>query len=106
MKNTIVEGLILSIAQISSKILSLFFIFYLASKAKSLGLYLYSYAYIPFSLFLDISAFGIIPGISKSVALLNSEYKNQNTHYLLKSGTVFSIILGISFYFIVNIFKC
>jgi len=105
MKNTIVEGLILSIAQISSKILSLFFIFYLASKAKSLGLYLYSYAYIPFSLFLDLSAFGIIPGISKSVALLNSEYKNQNTHYLLKSGTVFSIILGISFYFIVNIFK-
>ncbi len=105
MKGTFIQGLILAIAQILSRLLSLAFIFFLANKGKPLGLYLYTYSYIPFSLFLDISAFGIIPGISKSVSTLNSEYKNANTNYLLKSGTIFSIITGIIFYFIVNIFK-
>ena len=55
MKNKLfIQGLILAVGQICGKIFSLMFIFLLAQRLKSIGLYLYTYAYIPFSLFLDL----------------------------------------------------
>ena len=106
MKNKmLIEALILGAGQIGGKLLSMIFIFSLSKDTKSLGLYLYSYAYIPFSLFLDISAFGIIPGISKCVASHLALDENLKVNYILKVGTALMILTGILFFMILNIFN-
>ena len=67
------KTLTLAVGQIGSKVLSLLFIFTLSNRMKELGLVYYTYAYIPFSIFADLSAFGLIPGISSLTSRLNTE---------------------------------
>ncbi|MGM9969171.1 MAG: oligosaccharide flippase family protein [Anaeroplasma sp.] len=106
MKNKLfIQGLILASGQICGKILSLMFIFLLAEKIKPIGLYLYTYAYIPFSLFLDLSSFGIIPGVSRTISKLLAKEEDNKVTYILKTGTIINIILGIIFFIIVNFFS-
>lgn len=103
MKNKLLLGaLILGFGQVGGKILSLIFIFRLAQDLKPIGLHLYTYAYIPFSLFLDLSAFGLIPGVSKCISRLEVDDKKR---YLLKAGSVFSLVLGVIFYLLLNFFN-
>ncbi|MBO5712374.1 MAG: hypothetical protein J6R47_05985, partial [Acholeplasmatales bacterium] len=66
------KTLTLAVGQIGSKVLSLLFIFTLSNRMKELGLVYYTYAYIPFSIFADLSAFGLIPGISSLTSRLNT----------------------------------
>lgn len=106
MKNKVlIEALILGAGQIGGKLLSMIFIFSLSKDTKSLGLYLYTYAYIPFSLFLDISAFGIIPGISKCVSTHLAKDEILKVNYLLKIGSILMIIIGIMFFILLNVFN-
>lgn len=103
MRNKIfLKALILGVGQVGGKIISLIFIFKLARDLKPVGLNLYTYAYIPFSLFLDLSAFGLIPGISKLVAMLDSDNKRR---YVLKVGSILSIVIGIIFFILLNLFN-
>ena len=104
-KKAITQGLILVIGQVSGKIISLIFIFLLASKLKPIGLHLYTYAYIPYSLFLDLAGFGLIPGASKAVSTLLAENKEEEASYLLKKSTILFIALGIIYVLILNLFN-
>ena len=74
-KKAITQGLILVIGQVSGKIISLIFIFLLASKLKPIGLHLYTYAYIPYSLFLDLAGFGLIPGASNFIYCIRNNIR-------------------------------
>ena len=106
MKNRVfIQGIILGAGQIIGKILSLAFIFLLAARIKPIGLHLYTYAYIPFSLFLELSSFGLIPGTSKAISKLLGSKRKEDVIYLLKSGTIISLILGIVFFIIINLFS-
>lgn len=101
----ILNALILGTAQLGGKILSLIFLFKFASDIKDIGLYYYTYAYIPFSLFLDLSAFGLIPGVSKYVSCLISKNEFKKVNYLLKVGSYFSLFLGLIFFLLINFFN-
>ncbi len=106
MRNKVLlQALILGAGQVGGKILSLIFLFKFAQDVKPIGLYLYTYAYIPFSLFLDISAFGLIPGVAKCVSKLFGNQENNKIHFLLKRGTFFSLFLGIVFFVLLNLFN-
>lgn len=105
MKNKVLfQALILGCAQIGGKLLSLIFLFKLSNDIRPLGLHLYTHAYIPFSLFLDCSSFGIIPGVSKFIAKRLTK-EDDKIISILKSGTVFSIGLGVLFFILLNIFN-
>lgn len=106
MKNKVlIQALILGVGQVGGKILSLIFLFRLAQDFQGGGLYLYTYAYVPFSLFLDLSAFGLIPGVAKCVARLYGGQKENKIRYMLKSGSIFCIFIGIIFFILLNIFN-
>lgn len=106
MRNKVlIQALILGTGQVGGKILSLIFLFKFAQDVKPIGLYLYTYAYIPFSLFMDLSAFGLIPGVAKCVSKLLGSREENKIHYLLKSGTFFSLFLGIVFFIGLNLFN-
>lgn len=106
MKNKILlQALILGAGQVGGKILALIFLFRFAQDVKPIGLHLYTYAYIPFSLFLDCSSWGIIPGVSKCIAKLLADKENKKVYYALKSGTIFCILIGIIFFILLNIFN-
>lgn len=101
---TIYNTLTLITGQIGSKLLSLLFIYILSKKMNNIGLFYYSYAFIPYSIFKDMSAFGLIPGISSLTSRLVSENNDVKVNYLLKVGTYYSIFLGILFFILLNIF--
>ena len=106
MRNKVlIQALILGTGQVGGKILSLIFLFKFAQDVKPIGLYLYTYAYIPFSLFMDLSAFGLIPGVAKCVSKLLGSREENKIHYLLKNGTFFSLVLGIVFFIGLNLFN-
>ena len=106
MKNKeLLKTLTFAVGQVFSRILSLLFIFILSNKMKSIGLIYYSYAYIPYSIFSDLSAFGLIPGVSSLTARLHSENKVGKKYYLFKIGTLYSIFLGIAFFLLLNLFS-
>lgn len=104
-KKTLQQALILGFGQITGKILSLIFLFRFANDLGSSGLAFYTYAYIPFSIFSDLSAFGLIPGTSKAVAKLIGDNEEEKAYYLLKRGTIFSLLVGICFFFFMLFFS-
>lgn len=106
MKNkVIIQALILATGQIGGKILSLIFLFRLSSDIRPIGLYLYTYAYIPFSLFMDCSSWGFIPGVAKYISRIIGKKEIEKLPYILKLGTIFSLIIGFIFFILINIFN-
>lgn len=93
--------IILILANIFSKMLFILFLYYLSFDTINIGLKYYTYAYIPYSIFLDLSSFGIMPGVAKLIS--KEEIKKQ--YYILKIGTIYTIILGIVFFVLLNITK-
>lgn len=106
MKNkVIIQALALAFGQIGGKILSLIFLFKLSQDIRPIGLHLYTYAYIPFSLFLDCSSFGVIPGVAKFISKKIAKNEIDSLPYILKIGSIFYIIIGIAFFLMVNLFN-
>lgn len=101
---TIFKTLTLITGQIGAKLLSLLFIYVLSKKMNNIGLFYYSYAFIPYSIFKDMSAFGLIPGVSSLTSKLISEENDNKVKYLLKIGTYYSIFLGVIFFILLNLF--
>ena len=101
---TIFKTLTLITGQLGSKLLSLLFIYILSKKMNNIGLFYYSYAFIPYSIFKDMSAFGLIPGVSSLTSRLVSETQKDKVNYLLKIGSYYSIFLGLLFFVLLNIF--
>src|SRR5574344_301919 len=89
------SGIIYAISQVAAKVLILFFIYLFTRAVGRAGLELYSFAYFPLALFIDLSAIGLIPGTSKLVSESNDDGKS-----LFKSGTLWMLILGIIFFLI------
>ena len=96
---TLLQALILGVGQVGAKILSLVFLFRFANDLGKSTMSLYAFAYVPFSLFADLACFGLIPGTSKLVSKLLGQNDEEKVNYLLKRGTLYCIIAGISFFF-------
>lgn len=104
-RKTIQQALILGIGQLTGKILSLIFLFRFANDLGSSGLTLYTYAYIPFSIFADLSAFGLIPGTSKAISRLIADNEKEKAYYLLKKGTFVCLAIGMIFFLFMLFFS-
>ncbi|MDE5715494.1 MAG: oligosaccharide flippase family protein [Anaeroplasmataceae bacterium] len=102
---TLLQALILGVGQVAAKILSLAFLFRFANDLGKNGMSLYVFAYVPFSLFADLSCFGLIPGTSKLVSKMLGEKENAKISYLLKKGTIYCIIAGICFFLFMLFFS-
>lgn len=102
---TLLQALILGLGQVAAKVLSLAFLFRFANDLGKTGMSLYVYAYVPFSLFADLSCFGLIPGTSKLVSKLMGEGKEEEIHYLLKKGTLYSCLAGLCFFLFMLFFS-
>ena len=83
---SLLQAIILGFGQITSKILSLIFLFRFSKDLGEAGLSIYAYTYVPFSIFADLSTFGFIPGISKLVSKLKSDNQELKISYLYKKG--------------------
>lgn len=101
MRKLEINSIILIIGNLVSKILFLLFLYYLALDTVNIGLKYYTLAYIPFSIFLDLSSFGIIPGISKLTASLD----DNRRYHLLRVGTIYSLMIGFIFVALLNLLK-
>lgn len=102
---TLLQALILGLGQVGAKIISLILIFRFANDLGKSGMSLYAYAYVPFSIFADLSSFGLIPGTSKLVARLLADGKEKEANYLLKKGTLYSLVIGMIFFFFLLFFN-
>lgn len=102
---TLLQALILGLGQVGAKILSLIFLFRFSNDLGKEAMSLYVYAYVPFSIFADLSCFGLIPGTSKLVSRLKGEGEEDKINYLLKRGTIYSLIAGVGFFLFMLFFS-
>lgn len=102
---TLLQALILGLGQVSAKILSLVFLFRFSNDLGSTGMSLYVYAYVPFSIFADLSCFGLIPGTSKLVSKLNANQETNKVAHLLWKGTIYSCLGGACFFLFMLFFS-
>lgn len=106
MKNkTALQAMILGFGQITGKIISLIFLFRFSNDLGSSEMTYYTYAFIPFSIFADLSAFGFIPGTSKATAQLIADKEDAKANDLLRKGTVFSLVIGGCFFIFLFLFS-
>lgn len=97
------DASILSIGILISRILGLIFVFPFSKIVGEEGVTLYSYAYVPYTLFLDISTLGIPIGISKLVSKYNSKNDTKNRDLVFKNAIIFMTIIGIILFILLNI---
>ncbi len=99
--NKMIKGtMIMTIGVFFTKFLGLLFVFPFSKMVGQQGTALYSYAYVPYALFLDLATIGIPLGMAKFVSKYNSlgEYK---TSFKMFYRMVFIMtILGITMCFI------
>ena len=102
---SLLQALILGFGQITSKILSLIFLFKFSKDLGENGMSIYAYTYVPFSIFADLSTFGFIPGIAKMVSNFKSENEELKISYLYKKGIKIALVIGVVFFVFMVIFS-
>lgn len=102
---TLLQALILGVGQVGAKILSLVFLFRFANDLGKDAMSLYAFAYVPFSLFADLSCLGLIPGTSKLVSKLIGQKNEEQVNFLLKRGTLYCLFAGIFFFLFMLFFS-
>ncbi|XMB66654.1 polysaccharide biosynthesis protein [Mycoplasmatota bacterium zrk1] len=87
-------ALTLSIAIVLVKLMGLLFVIPFSSLVGKEGMALYSYAYVPFSLFIDLSTIGIPLGLSKLIAKYDAESDFKSSHRLFVVSMLFMVLIG------------
>jgi O-antigen/teichoic acid export membrane protein len=94
--NNLLKGtLILSISQITSKILGFIYLIPFVALVGTKGNVLFEYAYKPYSLILSFATLGVPLAISKFVSKYNAEGEYDTARRLFRYGLVVSLIMGI-----------
>lgn len=104
LKKYLKDASILSIGILVSRIMGLIFVFPFSRMIGEEGLSLYTYAYVPYSLFLDLSTLGIPIGISKLIAKYNANNENEKGKVLFKNAIMILSIIGVIFFILLNVF--
>jgi len=86
--------LTLSIAIILVKTMGLLFVIPFSQLVGKEGMALYSYAYVPFSLFIDLSTIGIPLGLSKLIAKYDAESDFKSSHRLFIVSMITMVLIG------------
>ncbi len=96
------QAFILGFSNILVKILGLIFIFPFARMVGKEGTNLYTYAYVPYIFFTDITTLGLIPGTSKLVSKIMANNEEGKASYLLRKTTILMIIIGVISFLLLN----
>ncbi len=99
--NKMMKGtFIMTIGVFFTKLLGLIFVFPFSKMVGQQGTALYSYAYVPYALFLDLATIGIPLGMAKFVSKYNSLGQYKTSFKMLYQMIFFMTILGIFMCFI------
>ncbi len=100
MNNLFKNSFILTLGILLSKSLSLFFIFPFSNLVGTAGVSLFSYAYVPFTLIIDVFGLGLNMGVVKLVSRNNARGMFAQSRKIFHYCLILSIILGISGFFV------
>ncbi len=89
------KAIILSVSIMIVKVLGLVFVVPFSNLVGSEGVALYTYIYIPFTLFIELSTVGIPSALAKLVSKYDAKDNFKNSFKLFKIAIVIMIILGI-----------
>jgi O-antigen/teichoic acid export membrane protein len=93
-KSMVRSAFILTIGNIISKIIGVLYVFLFSYLVSSEALALYTYAYIPYVIFLDLATLGIPIGIMKLISFYDEDKKLAFSHFLYKKIRFLSLGLG------------
>ncbi|MCL2521539.1 MAG: polysaccharide biosynthesis protein [Erysipelotrichales bacterium] len=101
--NFIKEAKVLGAGIFISRLLGLLFVFPFAKMIGPAGVSLYTYAYVPYTLFLDLSSLGIPMGLSKLVARYNAEDNQDMSRLIFKVSLLIMGAVGFISFILINL---
>ena len=95
MENKFLKGaVILSISMFLTKLLGIIYILPFQRLVGESGMALYSYAYIPYSIFINLSTLGIPVGMAKFISKYNALGEYDTSRKIFRDSTVVMFVLG------------
>ncbi|ERJ12858.1 putative polysaccharide biosynthesis protein [Haloplasma contractile] len=92
---TFVRGaFIMSLGLILTKLLGLVFVFPFASLVGQEGQALYSYAYVPYVIFIDLATLGVPMGVAKFVSIYNAKGDYETSYRTYRRAVFLMFIIG------------
>lgn len=101
-KNFVSGAFIFTLGIIISRALGIFFVFPFAKMVGPIGLSLYSYAYVPYAIFIDISTMGVPLGLSKLVAKYNTKGHYKTSRRILFFSLSLMVLIGFISFLLMN----
>ncbi len=92
------DAFIVTSSILISKLLGIVFVFPFSRIVGIEALSLYSYAYVPLTLFLDLSTLGIPHGMSKFVSKYYTNQKEEVIHYQFKYTKIALLLISLVFF--------
>ncbi len=103
MKKLYQNTLILSISNVLVRVIGLFFLIYLSTVATEESIGIYTYAFIPYMFFSDITTLGISLASSRYISLLVANKEDKKIGYFYNECKKYLLILGIFSFVLLNV---
>ncbi len=94
------QAFILTAGNIISRFLGLIYVFPFAWLVGQEGQALFSYAYVPYIIFIDLATLGVPLGVSKFISIYNAQNDYQTSYKIFKKSTIMMLIIGFSMFLI------
>jgi len=98
-KSMLKQAFILTAGNIISRFLGLIYVFPFAWLVGQEGQALFSYAYVPYVIFIDLATLGIPLGVAKFISIYNAQNDYITSYKIYRKSTLLMFIIG-SFMFI------
>ncbi len=104
MENKIYKGaFFLGASNVLVKILGLIIIIPFSRMVGPIGTSLYSYAYVPYVFFMDVSTIGLVPGVSKLTSKFQASNEEDKTRYLIYKSKKIMLLIGLISFTLLNL---
>lgn len=102
-KTMLKQAFILTAGNIISRFLGLIYVFPFAWLVGQEGQALFSYAYVPYVIFIDLATLGVPLGVSKFVSIYNAQNDYETSYKIFKKAAILMFIAGILMFIIMFI---
>ncbi len=93
-KSMLKQAFILTAGNIISRFLGLIYVFPFAWLVGQEGQALFSYAYVPYAIFIDLATLGVPLGVSKFVSIYNAQNDYLTSYKIFKKSTILMLVIG------------
>jgi|SRR5690554_5234017 len=94
-KSMLKQAFILTAGNIISRFLGLIYIFPFAWLVGQEGQALFSYAYVPYVIFIDLATLGVPLGVAKFISIYNAQNDYITSYRIFKKSTILMLIIGV-----------